>query len=126
MPGTQSYAQLSPWLIAVMMVGMIFRLRNFPRPLPPHHEHLPPLKTFLAIPLSGLHPVSFLFTIRQNARLETSPTQTSQPGRSAIPSTRHPRRWLFVRSLDDLPAFYDQANEGRDEQPHVEPWDVEE
>ena len=108
------------------MVGTIFHLRSFPRLLPPSHERLTTLKAILAIPLSDLHPASLFFTIRQNARMEASPSKASQPGRSPIPPTRHSCRRFLVRSLDDVPTFRNQAHEGRDEQPHVESWDVEE
>ena len=109
-----------------MMVGTIFHPRIFPRLLTPSHERPIPLKVVLAIPQSALHPVSLFFTLRQNARLETSPSKTPQPYRPTIPSARHPRRRLFVRSLDDVPTLSVQAHERRDEQPHVESWNVEE
>lgn len=110
----------------LMMVGTIFRLRIFPRPLTSSHERPTPPKAVLAISRSDLHPVGLLFTLRQDARLETSPSKTPKPYCPAIPSARHPRRRLFIRSLDDVPTFGVQAHERRDEQPHVEPWNVEE
>lgn len=109
-----------------MVVGMIFHLRNFPRPLPPSHERLITLEAIPVDPLPDLHPVSLFFALWQDARLEASASKTSQPCRSPIPPTRHPCRRFFIRSLDDIPTFFDQAHERCDEQPHVESWNVEE
>jgi hypothetical protein len=109
-----------------MVVGMMVHLRNFSRSLPPRHERPTSSQAVLTIPLSDIHPVSLLFAVWPNPCLEASPSKTSQPGRPPIPPTRHPRGRLFVRSLDDITTFGDQAHERRDEQPYVESWNVEE
>ena len=109
------------------MVGTIFQLRIFPRLLTPGtHEHSIPPKAVLAISQSDLHSVGLFFTLRQNARLETSPSKTPQPYSPTIPPARHSRRRLFVHSLDNVPTFGVQAHERHDEQPYMESWNVEE
>jgi len=108
-----------------MAAGTISHLRSFPRPLPPSHERPISLKSrsrFPAVP--DLHPVSSSSSPYGRTTSGSAGNQNFPTRSSAIPTTRHPRRRFFVRSLDNFPTFGDQAHERCDEQPHVESWNV--